>query len=127
MVCKRPPRERSERGVAHTPSRFPRLDNLSLPPASRKHPRADECQCRKRDCGGPEHTVWPQPGIVRKHIGQRKFPTPEATEIDPCRRPRIARTVQCIREDHTVGVEEESIADSPKTRGCIRCHLNVGC
>jgi hypothetical protein len=95
------------------------LNPLLLPFSPREYPCTDQGQGRERYHYGPEHSMGAEARVVGQNVGQRNLQQPETAEIDQRRRPRVPGSVQRIGQDHSIGVEEESKADSAQARNRV--------
>src|SRR5438132_14417150 len=67
---------------------------LQLPAAAAEERRARERERRKSNRDRDEHSARPEPDDSCQHVGERDLPQPEAEEVQPRRRPRVAGSVE---------------------------------
>src|SRR6185436_14627419 len=96
-----------------------KLDDLSFPLSAFEQQPADDRENRERDQDRPKHTVRTHPEVICEKIRERYLEYPKDKEIDPRRRPRIARAVECGFHHHSESVKDKSSRDDPQRVGTV--------
>src|ERR1041385_549185 len=91
------------------------LHSFSLPVAAAEYQRTDHREGRKRDRYRPEHATRTECQPHAEHVAKWDFPKPEDKQVDDCRRPCVAGTVERLPKNHAAGVKQKTIRHDAKT------------